>query len=161
MTITENQINLNSVKSKAQKLNFIESLFYPLLLLNFAISVKLLDWREDRYMAKAASLTSWQFFFIISSTTIWAFPAIRTTNDIYWIFCTLSFFAFTSLFGMNKWLQSVINKSRIGSKISKKSNLEFLNTLGIFLLVLSFLTFFSTVVLKAYWYHTRFFWWNH
>lgn len=161
MTITENQINLNSVKSKAQKLNFIESLFYPLLLLNFAISVKLLDWREDRYMAKAASLTTWQFFFLFASITIWVFPAIRTTNDIYWIFCTLSFIAFTSLFGMNKWLQSLINKSRMGSKISKKSNLELLNTLGIFLLVLSFLTFFSTVVLKAYWYHTRFFWWNH
>jgi len=161
MTISEKQFTLNSTNPQTQKLNFIESLFYPFLLLNFAISVKLLDWREDRYMANAASLTAWQFFFLVASITIWAFPAIRTTNDIYWISSTLVFIAFTSLFGMNKWLQSVINKSRIGSKISKKSNLEFLNTLGLILFVLCFLTFFSTVVLKAYWYHTRFFWWNH
>jgi len=161
MTISEKQFTLNSTKPQTQKLNFIESLFYPFLLLNFAISVKFLDWREDRYMAKAASLTTWQFFFLISSTTIWAFPAIRTTNDIYWISCTLLFIAFASLFGMNKWLQSLINKSRMGSKISKKSNLELLNTLGIVLFVLCFLTFSTSVVLKAYWYHTRFFWWNH
>jgi hypothetical protein len=161
MTISEKQFTLNSTKPQTQKLNFIESLFYPFLLLNFAISVKLLDWREDRYMANAASLTAWQFFFLVASITIWAFPAIRTTNVIYWMSCTLLFSAFTSLFGMNKWLQSLINKSRIGSKISKKSNLEFLNTLGIILFVLCFLTFFGTIVLKAYWYHTRFFWWNH
>lgn len=161
MTITENQININSGKSRTKKLNFIESLFYPFLLLNFAISVKILEWREDRYMANAAAFTTWQFFFVFASITIWVFPAIRSTNDIYWISCTLLFIAFASLFGMNKWLQGLINKSRMGSKISKKSNLELLNTLGIILFVLCFLSFSTSVVLKAYWYHTRFFWWNH
>jgi hypothetical protein len=161
MTITDNQINLNSVKTKAQKLNFFESLFYPLLMLNFAIAVKIMQWREDRYMQYAASITTWQIYFLFASVIIWAFPAIRTTNDIYWISATLVFGAFSTLFGMNKWLQSLIYKSRMGSKISKKTNLEFLNTLGIILFVLCFLIFSTSVVLKAYMYHTRFFWWNH
>ena len=161
MTISENQIRMNSGKSRSQKLNFIESIFYPFLFLNFAVSVWFLKWKEDRYGATAASLTAWQFFFFISGVTMWVFPKIRNTSDIYWLLSTILFMSFASHFGLNKWLQYLINKSRLGSKISNKEKLQISKTLGLILFSLFLVGFVITVILKAYWYHTRFFWWNH
>jgi hypothetical protein len=161
MTLTENRVQMETQRERTSKLNLVESIFYPFLLLNFAITVNYLAWKEDRFTSNASSLTAWQFFFVISSATIWLFPPVKTQNDIYWIFGTLGFELFISVFGMNKWFQSIIYKGRIGSKISKKQNLGMLNTAGIFTMLLISATFLVTVVLKAYWYHTRFFWWNH
>lgn len=161
MTLTENRIQMKTQKIRTSKLNLAEAIFYPFLLLNFAITVNFLSWKEERFSTNASSLTAWQFFFILSSATIWLFPPVKTQNDINWIFSTLGFELFVCIFGMNKWLQSIIYKAKIGSKISKKRNLGLLNTTGIFLMLLISASFLITVILKAYWYHTRFFWWNH
>jgi hypothetical protein len=161
MTLTENQTSTKTRRERIRNLNLAESIFYPFLLANFAVSITLLTWKEDRFSSITAYITSWQFFFLASSAAIWAFPPVKTTADIYWIFSTLGFLFFVSVFGLNKWLQSIIYKAKIGSKISRKRNLRILNSLGIFLSLTAFLIFFISVVLKAYWYHTRFFWWNH
>jgi len=159
MTLTENQVTVKTGGTK--NLNFLESIYYPFLLINFALTVKFLGWKEERYSSNAANMTAWQFFFFLASATIWIFPRIKTQNDINWILCTLGFEFFICIFGLNKWLQSIIYKGRVGSKISKNRNLEFLAASGLFFLILFFASFFISVVLKAYWYHTRFFWWNH
>ena len=161
MTVSENQLGMSRHRNTTQKLNFLESIFYPFLLVNFAVAIKFLKWKEDRYSSFTANVTSWQFLFFSASIAIWTFPAIKTKGDIYWIFSTLGFLAFTSLFGMSKWLQSVIYKAKLGSKISRKKNLDLLQTAGLIMLIIFFLAYFISVVLKAYFYHTRFFWWNH
>jgi|GEM_PF-4195454 hypothetical protein len=161
MTLTENRVGMKTRSERNPRLNPAETIFYPFLLLNFAITVNFLSWKEERYTRNASSLTAWQFFFVVSSVTIWLFPAVKTTNDIIWIFCTLGFELFTCVFGTSKWLQSIIYKAKIGSKISKKRNLGMLNTLGIFIMLMISAAFLVSVILKAYWYHTRFFWWNH
>ena len=161
MTLTENRINFKKNKKTSSKLNLAEAFFYPFLIVNFAVTVNFLIWKEDRFSSNASSLTAWQFFFLISSSTIWLFPPVKTQSDIYWILSTLGFELFVAVFGMKKWFQNIIYKAKIGSKIYRMDSLLFYNSAGMIIMTLFSAAFMISVVLKAYWYHTRFFWWNH
>jgi hypothetical protein len=160
ITVASGQQKTERKSEKTSKLNLLEAIFYPFLKMNFAISIRLNQWREDRFSSLASSLTCWEAFFFSSSIALWLLPQIRTKNDIYWTASTLSFLFFCSLFGMYKWNMHIIYKSKLGSKISSKRNLGRLQIAGILLQILIFAGFLITVTLKAYWYHTRFFWWN-
>jgi hypothetical protein len=148
-------------RSEEKNLSLLEALFYPFIKVNFALSIKLNQWREDRFSSLASSLTCWQAFFFSGASALWLLPPIKKKEDIYWASSVLIFLFFCTLFGMHKWVMFIIYKSKIGSRISKKRNLNKLRTVSLLLTILLFTGFSLTIILKAYWYHTRFFWWNH
>lgn len=161
MSFSNNATKTRSNSESGQRLSWLETIFYPLIKVNFALSVKLNQWREDRFSSLASRITCWQTFFLSGGVSLWLLPPIKTWNDIYWASGTVLFLFFCALFGMHKWVMYIVYKSRMGSRVSKKRNLGRLQILGLLMNWMAFLFFVITIILKAYWYHTRFFWWNH
>lgn len=160
MSVSNNTGKSRRHSEAGQRLSWLEAIFYPLIKVNFALSVKLNQWREDRFSSLASRITSWQVFFLSGGGSLWLLPPIKTWNDIYWASGTLLFLFFCALFGMHKWVMYIVYKSRMGSRISKKRKIGRLQILSFAMSWTAFLFFAITIILKAYWYHTRFFWWN-
>lgn len=161
MSLSNNPAREKGHSEREQKLTWLEAVFYPLIKANFAFSVMLNQWRQDRFSSLASRLTSWQTFFLTGGLSLWLIPPVKTWNDIYWASGTLLFLFFCSLFGMHKWVLFVIYKSKAGSKVTKSRNQKKLQYISLLITILLFSFFCLTIILKAYWYHTRFFWWNH